>query len=169
MNPEAPLLFMNPGLDESLLPTPVPWAWIVSATIAIAAIGTMLLVGYLRGRSPGSATNRKRAYEEAIGSLQAAASLGHCEAATLASLAIRRYLCAVWDNPSLFQTHEEFLAFHPSLSSWPQPIVDTLVNTLKELSEIKYRPDQDPVADASTLLRTSRELLQALEQETPAA
>jgi hypothetical protein len=170
MNGDSSIQFHGTPLMESLLPPPIPWAWILAACLGIIAIAIPLGIHRARRKTP-TLPNRHTAYHDALAQLEKAASLDAREAATCACLAIRRYLCAVARDPSLFETHEEFLARHPSLSDWPATTVETLVATLQHLAAIKYRPYEDrseDLYDPVSLLNQSRELLRTLDQETAA-
>lgn len=167
MKPEARLVFSESPLNDSLLPGPVAWGWIVAAGAAVLLVGALLLAQRFRRRNPPQAPGKRVAYGEALECLEAAARLPAREAATEASFAIRRYLCAMLEDPSLFETHEEFLDRHPSISRIDHTTLTTLTETLKQLAEIKYRKPEEP-ADASPLLHQSRELLLALDDSSAA-
>lgn len=159
--------FHDPAWNASLLPGPIPWFWIIAAFAALIVVAFLLFVSRIRRKPSLNLPSRHQAYAEAQRSLDQAASLDPRAAATQASMAIRNYLSAVARDPSLFETHEEFLKRHPALSQWPDSTVDALVATLKQLAEIKYRPAHEPV-DASTFLDQSRSLLQSLDQQSAA-
>jgi hypothetical protein len=162
-----PLIFHEPPLQEALLPAPIPWLWITlgAALLLIAAI--TLLIRFLRRKPIDPTIARRAALEQALREIDEASSLPHRIAAVQVSLAIRRYLSTAADDPSLFETHEEFLARHPSLTHWPADSIDSLVSTLKHLAEIKYRPLLDEL-DPVDLVHQSRTLLLTLDGQSAA-
>lgn len=162
-----PLIFHEPPLQEALLPASIPWLWILLA-IALVLSATITCFVLRRSRKPiDPASARRAAFEQALREIDEASSLAPRMAAVQVSLAIRRYMTTATGDPSLFETHEEFLARHPSLTHWPTDTIDALVSTLKHLAEIKYRPLPDEL-DPADLVDKSRALLLTLDGQSAA-
>jgi hypothetical protein len=161
------LILHEPLLQEALLPAPIPWLWITLGTVVviIAMITAIILLSRRKPTDPTAA--RRAAFEKALHEIEEAASLAPRMAAVQVSLAIRRYMSTAASDPSLFETHEEFLARHPSLTQWPADTIDSLVSTLKQLAEIKYRPLEASDVPAD-FLTESRALLEVLDSQSAA-
>lgn len=153
---------------EPLLPDPgLPaWAWVA---IALATLGLLVLVIFLRrGKAELSDPLRAReeAYLRAQKDLEAVPGGGIQEAATRVSVTLRRYLADVSGDPALFETHEEFVARHHALASYPEELRNVTAEGFSHLARLKYGPDGggDPVA----LFNAARQLLDRLHQQQPA-
>lgn len=166
-NTNQPLVFHDSPLRDALLPSSIPWPWItLAAVFLLAAIATTLILVFRRKPSD-PAEARRIAFEKALREIEDASSLSPRMAAVQVSLAIRRYMTSAAGDPSLFETHEEFLTRHPSLTHWPAETIDALVSTLKHLAEIKYRPLPDEINPAD-LIHQSRTLLLTLDGQSAA-
>lgn len=163
----SPLILHQPPIPEALLPAPIPWLWIsLGAAFVLFALVTAILLHVRRKPTDPTAT-RRIAFEKALREIEDAASLAPRMAAIQASLAIRRYMSTAAGDPSLFETHEEFLSRHPSLTHWPPDTIESLISTLKRLADIKYRPIDESDAPAD-FLTESRTLLQTLDSQSAA-
>ena len=164
----SPLILREPPLPESLLPGPIPWAWIAAAVLLLILLLVIPIILRKRRKPIDPTAARRAALAQALREIDDASSLAPRLAAVQVSLAIRRYLSTATQDPSLFETHEEFLARHPSLSHWNADSVDALVATLKHLAEIKYRPPTDASPSPADFLTESRSLLQTLDSQSAA-
>jgi hypothetical protein len=140
--------------------------------IAIIIIGAAFLIraslkAAESAHSPDSAKEAEKAYREAIDQIRAAASLSMIqEAATSTSAAIRRYLAAATGDPSLFETHEEFLARHEALKGYPIEVRNEASTGFTRLARLKY--GKSPDGDASLIADEAQHLLAKLHQNRPA-
>jgi hypothetical protein len=162
-----PLIFRDPPLPEALLPAPIPWLWITLGAALVILFTITTLIRRHRRKSIDPSTSRRLALEQALREIDEASSLAPRLAAVHVSLAIRRYLSTAASDPSLFETHEEFLSRHPSLTHWPADTIESLISTLKHLAEIKYRPLPDELSP-SDLVHESRSLLLTLDGQSAA-
>lgn len=159
----------EPVPAEPLLPDPgLPlWAWGLIGLLAVAAIAG--LIALILRRKPKGFVNpeavRQEAYRRAMAELEGGAGQSIQEAATKVSIALRRYLAVVSGDPALFETHEEFVARHESLASYPEDLRASTAEGFSHLARLKYGPEAsgDPVA----LYTAARQLLERLHQHRP--
>lgn len=159
--PAEPLL-SHPGLPW--------WAW------ALIGAGTTLLilavVGLVRRKKrqspPPLPVDADLAYREAVGVIEESAGLPQREAAMRASGAIRLYLAKVCEDPSLYETHEEFLARHQSLERFPETTREQVSMLLTQLAALKYDRPVSPEAHADFAERPLA-VLRQLHQQRHAA
>ena len=164
----TPLILHEPPIQEALLPSSIPWLWVALGACTIIALATLIFVIIAKRRKPiDPAAVRRAALAQSLREIEEAASLPPRIAALQTSLAIRRYMATAAGDPSLFETHEEFLARHPAITLWPPDTVHSLVSTLKHLAELKYRPLEDSQTPADFLTQ-SRSLLQSLDTQSAA-
>jgi hypothetical protein len=83
------------------------------------------------------------------------------EAATVSSLVLRRYLSTVTGDPTLFETHEEFVSRHDALKSLPEPVRVAAVEGFDRLASLKYarEPGRE---EPAPVIQSSRALLETL-------
>lgn len=168
MNASAsPLILREPPLREDLLPASIPWLWITAGGILLAIVLIVAIIRLNRRKPVGPMAARRAALAHALREIEDASSLAPRMAAIQVSLAIRRYLSTAAGDPSLYETHEEFLARHPSLTHWPAETIDSLVATLKQIAEIKYRPQTESL-NPTDLADRSRSLLLTLDGQSAA-
>lgn len=159
----------DPVPAEPLLPDPgLPlWAWGLIGLLAVALIAG--LIALIRRRKPVGMVNpeavREEAFRRAMVELEGGAGETIQEAATKVSIALRRYLAVVSGDPALFETHEEFVARHHSLASYPEDLRASTAEGFSHLARLKYGPEAsgDPVA----LYSAARQLLERLHQHRP--
>lgn len=155
---------------EPLLPDPgLPaWAWIAIALASLALLG--LLVFFLRRRRKVSLVDpravREEAYRRAVAELGQPSGETLQEAATKISIALRRYLAVVSGDPALFETHEEFVARHESLASYPEELRKLTAEGFSNLARLKY--GREATGDPVALFSSARQLLDQLHQHQPA-
>lgn len=143
------------------------WVWV------LAGIALLLLVYALRAAFQSTAprgavqgANAESAFRKASEMLDRAAELPGREAATRSSEAIRHYLALVCGDPSLFETHEEFLARHRALESYPPAVRDHVSTLFCRLAALKY--DKDRTGDTPEMIEGSRFVLRQLHEQRPA-
>lgn len=163
------LILRDPIPAEPLLPDPgLPlWAW---GLIGLAVVALVAGLIYLLRKKPIGMVDpnrvREEAYRRAVAELDPKPGETMQEAATSVSIALRRYLAVVSGDPALFETHEEFVARHESLASYPEDLRTTTAEGFSHLARLKYGPEAsgDPVA----LYTAARQLLDRLHQHRPA-
>ena len=159
----------DPVPADPLLPDPgLPlWAWGLIGLAVVAVIAAAVIL--LRRKTPGMVDPdrvREEAYRRALAELEGRSGETMQQAATAVSIALRRYLAVVSGDPALFETHEEFVARHESLASYPEDLRKTTAEGFSHLARLKYGPEAigDPVA----LYSAARQLLDRLHQHRPA-
>ena len=150
-----------PPAPDALLPKQFFPPWAVAMIVAgVLLLGFVLVRLLTRKRSVTPATLRQRAYLEALREMEAVQAANGREAATVSSLVLRRYLSTVTGDPTLFETHEEFVLRHGALASLPEPARVAAVEGFGRLAALKYarepgREEPAPVIQSSrTLLET---------------
>lgn len=143
------------------------WIWaVIAAGGALLAIAAFLLITR-RTRAQGVAgANFDAAYRRALLEIEGARIQPILAAATSASSALRRYLSVVCGDPSLFETHEEFLARHEALGELPDELRSRVSETFDRLARLKY--DKDRSGDPSEMAGDARTLLDQLHGNTTA-
>lgn len=145
------------------------WAWLI---LALGLVGIALLVRFAVKRGDTSAGEdprvvAERAYRQAVSDIGDSARESGARAVAIAcSTAIRRYLSTVCGDPSLFETHEEFLSRHEALKGFPGSIRERTGSVFAHLAALKY--GRSPNGDAAEIVDGCRDLLGALHQSRPA-
>jgi hypothetical protein len=145
------------------------WAWLLAGLVALSAV--ILVIAIARRKKaatpPDLRLRAESAYRKACeGIEQAGATGGVQEAATACSTAVRGYLATVCGDPSLFETHEEFLARHQALESYPAEMRERVSTGFSRLAELKYGKDRK--GEIAAVTDESRRLLDQLHQQRPA-
>ncbi len=150
-----------------LIPSPaLPW-WVWVAMAAVCIMLALALVKVLKSRNSKSAPLRNLAFREAMAALEKARLISApVELATAVSLAIRRYLSAAFADPSLFETHEEFLSRHQALATLPENTRHRLAQDFDRLARLKYAP-LETQQDLSGLVPQMIQLLEHLHSVQP--
>jgi hypothetical protein len=134
------------------------WIWAIAAALLLL-IGVIVLVA---SRKPTPAAQRSLAYEEAQRALaQVGIHTTPVALSTALSLILRRYLSVAFHDPSLYETHEEFLARHDALSSLAEETRSLLNAHFNTLRRYKYAPTEGDV-DLSLLTPQAADLLHRL-------
>jgi hypothetical protein len=155
---------------EPLLPDPglPPSAWVAIALASVVLLG--LLIWVLRRRKKIGMVNpqevRDEAYRRAVAELSVPSGETMQEAATKVSIALRRYLAVVSGDPALFETHEEFVARHEALASYPEELRKVTAEGFSHLARLKY--GREATGDPVALFSSARQLLDRLHQHQPA-
>ena len=131
----------DPVPADPLLPDPgLPlWAWGLIGLAVVAVIAAAVIL--LRRKTPGMVDPdrvREEAYRRALAELEGRSGETMQQAATAVSIALRRYLAVVSGDPALFETHEEFVARHESLASYPEDLRKTTAEGFSHLARLKY-------------------------------
>jgi len=153
---------------DPLLPDPglPPWAWVLIGLVILAIAGFAFFLRRTKTVEADPHHRREEAYARAQHDLESVPEGGMQAAATKVSLVLRRYLAIVCGDPALFETHEEFIARHASLSSYPEELRNVTAEGFSHLARLKYgrEANGDPVA----LFGAARQLLDRLHQHQPA-
>jgi hypothetical protein len=151
-----------PTAPDALLPkqTLPPWA-IAMIVVGVLLLGFVLVRLFTRKRIITPATLRQRAYLEALRTMESVQASNGREAATVSSLVLRRYLSTVTGDPTLFETHEEFVSRHDALTSLPEPARVAAVEGFDRLASLKYARGTGSEAPAP-VIESSRALLETL-------
>jgi hypothetical protein len=135
------------------------WPWWVWVCIVVAIFVLWRMIAHLCKGSSDAASQRAQAFQDAKQALEQAKSLTTAVAlSTALSLALRRYLALAFGDPSLFETHEEFLARHDALAALPENIRHSLSEHFSTLCRYKYAPCEESV-DLSLLVPQASTLL----------
>lgn len=134
---------------------------IAAVLVLIIGGGTWMLIAHLskKSRFPSSEPISRAAYRKAVAAL-AALPDDTRQAATGASIALREYLAATTGDPSLFETHEEFIARHSSLQALPETLREMVADHFARLAALKY--DQPGSDAADDITAASRDLLESI-------
>lgn len=147
---------VTPLLPRDWLPW---WVWVA---IVVFVLLLWFIIARARKSKQDPSVLRLKAYQEALHSLESARSLQSAVAlATSLSLTLRRYLAVAFGDPSLFETHEEFLARHNALASLPDETRQLLNSHFSTLCRYKYAPS-DSAVDLSLLVPQATDLLNRL-------
>ncbi len=156
--PPEPLL-RDPGLPL--------WVWLsIALGVVLLAWLAVRLLGRKAATPPPLADFHAQAYREALGTIEEAAQLDSREAATRISGALRHYLAVVCGDPSLYETHEEFLARHQALADFSAEAREQTATTFAHLAQLKY--DKDRSGEPAELSRRGAALLENLHQQRAA-
>ncbi len=158
--PSDPLL-IEPGLPW--------WAWLL-ASLALAGLVTIVVWYRLsegRRRTPPPVPTESTAYQAASRQLDEIASHPPAEIqplATQTSAILRRYLTLVSGDPTLFETHEEYLARHDALKDYPEEVRRRTGETFSVLAGLKY--DRNRSGEPGAVIDAARSLLEQLHQQS---
>ena len=148
--PAEPLL-MEPGWPW--------WVWASGALVLLILIlGGFLLYRLLRNTTPAPATvDFHGAYRRAVAEVESSSDLPPRDSALRISGAIRLYLATVCSDPSLYETHEEFISRHEALSNFSPEIREVTARCLTRLASVKYskprnEKDEDFAAESRSVL-----------------
>jgi hypothetical protein len=159
MEEETRSFELRPPQPPDALPRPVAAPWLVAAGLALLVV--CLVLALRRKTTPESA--RRAAFRRAERDLVDSRPPDVREAATFASLVLRRYLATAADDPALFETHEETLARHGALAGFDEAARSSAAACFARLSRLKYAP-VPPAGDPAEVLADARTLLATLDR-----
>lgn len=155
------------NLDPSQHLPGLPW-WVAPlgflALLALAAVAFKFL---RRDRSPSPRSDQSlpplQQARQALNELnEQGENLDVPTFATKLSLILRTYLATAKNDPSLFETREEFLAQADRLKTLPAGARQKLDELFAELNQFQYaRPTSDP-SQCQSLLTQARQVLEGL-------
>jgi len=142
------------------------WAWlgIVLACIIIITLARFLLK-YNKPPQPHPVRN----LADALQSLSEIEKedLSTNQQATKISLLMRRFLMVHFEDPALYETHEEYLQRGQGLENLPKESHQQLSNYLSLLAEQKYGQNQPMLLPKETLFSQTESLMRALDSTVP--
>ncbi|QTN34129.1 hypothetical protein HZ994_17995 [Akkermansiaceae bacterium] len=124
------------------------WWFFAGGGLILAVVLTVVV---LRRKKSVADPHRERreAYREAKEDFREAQGGGVRDAAIRVSVILRRYLARSLGEPSLYETHEEFISRHDALNSLPGDVRDEAAQFFGRLAALKYAPvppDAEPAA-----------------------
>jgi hypothetical protein len=162
---ETPQTFelQEPASLESLIPSVSYTPWIIGGASLLVLLLVMFAV--LKSRKPSKELDpdalRRAAFLEAGTALTKVEAANPREAAVQSSLILRRYLSIAAGDPSLYETHEEFISRRDSLATLSTAAREACGQGFDRLAALKYAP-QAPAGDPSTVVDAGRTLLNTL-------
>ncbi len=166
MEEAAPTLeLLDPALPEALLPGPLVEPWmILLAVMLVAGLFVFLVLKFRRKRHTiDPLAERAAAFEEARTALARMDASDARDAATRASLILRKYLSIAARDPALFETHEEFVSRSDSLQALSPAARSASESGFATLAAMKYSPDT-PEADPASVRGEAESLLGTFHQ-----
>ena len=159
--PSKKFQLMESSSVEALIPkAEMPWLWIAIGAVLLVALIVWLIHRRMK-RATDPANIREAAFKDAIAALDAISHSDAHAAALESSMTLRKYLSITAEDPSLFETHEEFVSRHDALQKIPQSTRDEVAAIFSRLATIKYAPNVTN-ANAEKIVGDSRKLLHAL-------
>lgn len=157
-------LIETPPPDDLLIAPGLLWWGVVGACVVLVAILALWL--WMDRRRPKlPAPDPLAAYAAASAALEACSATDPRQAALEASLILRRYLATAVGEPSLYETHEQFVARHNSLAALGDELRGRVGAFLGQLVHLKYAAETAQGPDAASILTQTGELLGALKEE----
>ena len=152
----------EPAAPEELLPKDIISPLWLGLGLLVAVILAIFLVRWFRNSSsPNLQSVRELAFRDALNGLTQLAPPTARGAAVQSSLILRTYLSLAAQDPSLFETHEEFIARSDSLKVMTADAQAACRDGFARLAALKYAPEL-PDLPPSTVVTDARELLEKL-------
>lgn len=141
----------------------LPLAWGLVIATALAAAALLWWIRRVKKRAPHMPTQLEKALAALTELEQKLPPLRECSLRV--SLIVRQYLQGEVQDPSLYETHEEFSQRLDSLAEVPQECQYDTRYLLEKLADLKYAGirEQDPV-QARTLIEQARTLLNRIDE-----
>ncbi|HEY8962679.1 MAG TPA: hypothetical protein VIM57_10790 [Luteolibacter sp.] len=154
-----------PASPDALLSQHEPSLWLFLGGGLLLIVLIAGIVFWLLRRKPVADPSaiRREALRAADRALAEAKPTGIRDAATLASLVLRRYLATVAGDPALFETHEEFIARRDSLARLQEAARTSVAEGFARLAALKY-DRQPPTGDPAVVIDDARALLTTLDR-----
>ena len=169
MNDNEAFTLREPVPADPYLPPPGPpwWVWAIAALL-VALLATALVMAIRRRKKRrASGPDLEKLRRRALADLaEIDALLPPGKLASEVSLIVRRLLSDAFDDPVLFETHEEFISRRDALAHLPADQHDALARLFDTLVKFKYSP-VDPDADTRPLLDEAAQLLARLDLHLP--
>ncbi len=152
---------MEPASPEALIPRIGLWPWFAgAAALVLVVLAVIWIVRRRRRTAINPDAQRIAAYQEAVTGLDGMQAVDAREAAVRCSLVLRRYLSVAARDPSLYETHEEFVSRKEALQILRPEARAAATENFARLATLKYGPsprETDPsrvIGDSRTLLET---------------
>ncbi|MBK1791262.1 DUF4381 family protein [Persicirhabdus sediminis] len=135
--------------------------WATGLAIAAGVIIVIAIIWALRSPQKKYGKSQGQLANEALTSLkERCAELSNKELATELSLILRRFLDVTYQDPSIYQTHEEFILREDALLNIDNDKRSHLLDFLTHLNAFKYK--QQSTAAQDELIKQANELLTQL-------
>lgn len=154
---------LEPAPPVSLLPDSGLWPWFLAGGILLVIGIAIMIFVRTRKQTMDPHAARKAAFAEASTALQNSAPENARDAAIQSSLILRKYLAVAAADPALYETHEEFISRHDSLSALSPAARAAAESGFTALAALKYAPEIPDAAPAA-VVADSRALLETLNQ-----
>jgi len=147
-----------------LVPTwELHWWWLLVAAGAVLLL--VVLIRFLRRKKVRSDPSRakREAYRksiEAFGGIEANGA-GR-DVAVRVSVILRAYLAESLGEPSLYETHEEFIGRHDALAELSDDTKEATADFFAELAALKYGPEKPGNEVSGNLKERGRVLLERI-------
>ena len=153
---------LEPASPVEVIPDPgirVGWAWVVIVVLVVLVI--LWVVGRKTPVGGGGVARRNAALAESKEALGRVVTKDARDAAVQCSLILRNYLSVTFDDPALYETHEEFVLRHDALQALAPELRADAVAGFSRLAALKYGPEIS-LADPLGVIEESRILLESL-------
>jgi len=163
-NDTASFDLKEPAPPEPLLPVDPPSLWwfvLIGLLLVVIVLGGWFHQRQRRARQADPHALRQQAFRDAQTALAGINATTARGAAIQVSLILRRYLAAAVMDPSLYETHEEFIARSDSLKALTEPARDACHTGFAALAAVKYSSQESDQAPAA-LIDGARGLLETL-------
>jgi hypothetical protein len=132
----------------------------VALALAVAVLAWMI---FKKARRPAADPHaiRRAAHAAATADMAEVSSSTPREAAVCCSLALRKYLSVVAQEPALFETHEEYVSRHEALKKFSEEARAAAGVEFSRLATLKYTPASSAVETAQ-VVAASQGLLETL-------
>lgn len=163
MEEKAPnLQLQEPVSPESLLPATDFTLWGIGLVVLLLLIlGIWWLTKRRKVAAVDPTAQRRAAYQAAKQAFESLNAPNAREAAVRCSLILRRFLADAVADPSLFETHEEFIARQDALGKLKPAAREAAATGFSHLAKLKYAPEI-PTDEPARVIAGSRELLETL-------
>lgn len=153
---------LEPPSPDALIPDSWLDPWIIPAAVALI-IALLIIVFYRKKKSTAESLPEVRnlAYQEALSGLENITYSETREVSVQCSLILRKYLSTAANDPSLFETHEEYLSRHQALTKFTIEARAAANQGFNRLSTLKYSKEI-PNTDVGEVISESRTLLETL-------
>lgn len=156
------LVLQQSAPPEELIPDHGLWPWwLAAAIIAVMVISAVLVFRKRKPAAADPAKLRESAFREALSALAETSPGDARSAAVQCSLVLRKYLSIAATDPSLYETHEEFIARQDALMALTETARAATAAGFSRLAALKYGPEIPDTA-AAQVIAESRALLETL-------
>ncbi len=147
------------------------WQWtLIAIGLLLIVIGLKIL--FKAKEKPPTPVNNLKSALKRLNEIEQK-DLNNSELATAVSLLTRQYLQHQFNNPSLFQTHQEFINQldksdqNDELVKIPEAARNEITFYLKVLAEHKYSPNSPAPTEKEKLIRHTGTLLRGVDSTIP--